>query len=220
MQYLQPLISAFKLSANPEKALWMKNYMKGQFSYFGLESKQRREIQRSFFNENTYPSAIDLFPVVFQLWEQAEREFQYCAIDLLQKFSKKYQKADIHSIEKLLLSKSWWDTVDGLAAWTCGSYFKLFPEQIRPVTSKWMKSGNFWLQRTCLLFQLKYKADADTELLESFIADLHHEKEFFIRKAIGWVLREYSKTNAAWVREYIQKQSMSALSYREASKYL
>jgi len=220
MEYLHPIIEAFLHGANQEKAPWMINYMKGKFDFLGLETKKRRVIQKEFFNTYGYPKPEELNEVVSHLWQLPQREFQYLAIDLLKKFEKKLQKEHIVLIEKLVLEKSWWDSVDGLAAWICGSYFQLYPSQIPVITRQWMNSGNFWLQRCCLLFQLKYKETTDTDLLESFIGKLHAEKEFFIRKAIGWVLREYSKTNPDWVRDFVKCQALSPLSYKEATKYI
>jgi len=123
-------------------------------------------------------------------------------------------------LEQLIVQKSWWDTVDGLASWIIGTYFQLYPQTVVGVTEKWMNSGNMWLQRTSLIFQLKYKKNTDTQLLSNYILRLADRKEFFIRKAIGWVLREYSKTNKQWVKNFIQTNKLSALSYREASKYV
>lgn len=220
MEYLVPLIGSFKAHANPEKANWMKQYMKGKFEFLGLETKIRRSLQKDFYKSEGYPAQDDLFQVVFSLWKLPAREYQYCAVELLQKFQKKLEVSDITHIEKLILTKSWWDSVDGLASWICGAYFQLYPEQVEKTTTAWIQSGNFWLQRSCLLFQLKYKDKTDTDLLERCIGQLHDEKEFFIRKAIGWILREYSKTNPDWVRAFVHRQHLSALSKKEATKYL
>jgi 3-methyladenine DNA glycosylase AlkD len=120
--------------------------------------------------------------------------------------------------EELITQKSWWDTVDALAAWQVGDYFKKYPDQIIPYTNKWMDSGNMWLQRTCLIFQLKYKEETDFELLKSLIIPLSDSKEFFIQKAIGWALREYSKLFPQRVMDFASNQPMAKLSYREATE--
>jgi 3-methyladenine DNA glycosylase AlkD len=99
-------------------------------------------------------------------------------------------------------------------------YFQKFPESKESITSAWNNSDNIWLNRSSLLFQLKYKTGTDTDLLGRYIKNLSSSKEFFIRKAIGWVLREYSKTNAAWVRDFIRDNKLAALSIKEGSKYL
>ncbi len=220
MEYLKPLIRLYQQNADPVKAEAQKKYLKDLFPFIGLSSQIRRDLQKTFYSENRYPDRDELFPVVFALWDMPEREYQHTALELLRRYQKKLVKNDIVFIEKLLVQKSWWDTVDGLAAWICGSYFKLFPEMRDEIIEKWMQSGNFWLQRTCLIFQLHYKEDTDTFLLENIIPRLADEKEFFIRKAIGWILRQYSKTNPSWVSAFVERQPLSGLSYREATKYI
>lgn len=220
MNYLEPLKEKFREAENPVKALQMQNYLKGQFSFYGIQKPVKTIIEKEFFKTYGLPSREKLFEVVFELWQLPEREYQHTAIMILQKFEKQLEEGDIINIEKLIVSKSWWDSVDGLSAWICGQYFKKFSHQIKPVTQKWINSGNIWLQRSSLLFQLKYKMSTDTELLSDYIVVLSGSKEFFIRKAIGWVLREYSKVNPEWVRHFISTHKLSPLSYREASKYV
>ena len=104
----------------------------------------------------------------------------------------------------MILNKSWWDTVDYIASNLVGVHFQKYPDLMYPVTEKWMNSGNIWLQRTSLLFQLKYKKKTDVMLMTNYIQQLQGSKEFFINKAIGWILREYSKTDGDWVRDYVE----------------
>jgi len=111
--------------------------------------------------------------------------------------------------------------VDGLAGWLIGDLFKRHPGLILPTTRDWMDSGNIWLQRSCLLFQLKYKRDTDLDLLFGFIATLSDHKSFWIRKAIGWILREYSKTDPSTVQKFVDAHpGLSGLSKREALKVI
>ena len=112
------------------------------------------------------------------------------------------------------------DTVDFLASNMVGMHFKRFPNLIPEYTSKWMASGNIWLQRTCLLYQLKYKENTNTSLLYSWIHSLMDSKEFFIQKAIGWILREYSKTAPAEVIDFIHNTNLKPLSKREGLKWM
>jgi 3-methyladenine DNA glycosylase AlkD len=141
-------------------------------------------------------------------------------MDLLDKYKKQLEVDDIVWIEKLIVTKSWWDTVDILATHLAGEYFKKHKNKIDLITNQWNNSDNIWLQRSSLLFQLKYKQNTNVFLLENYILNLKESKEFFIRKSIGWILREYSKTNPAWVIQFLQKNELSNLSVREASKYL
>jgi len=134
--------------------------------------------------------------------------------------SRKAGEGNIKDYQFLIINKSWWDTVDYIASNLVGPYFRIYPEKIAPVTSHWMESRNMWLQRTCLLFQLKYRGDTDTGLLTGFIEQLKDSKEFFIRKAIGWSLREYSKTNPEFVISFVRNNHLSGLSEREALKWI
>jgi 3-methyladenine DNA glycosylase AlkD len=218
--YLAPLIQRFESARDEERAMWLKKYLKNQFEFLGLDAFTRRSLQREFVHENGYPDHNKLNEFASFLWELPEREYQHVAVDILHKLENKLKRADIDWIESQLISKSWWDTTDGLSIWICGSYFRLYPEQIIPVTGRWIESGNCWLQRASLIFQLKYKMNTDTGLLAAYIETLSSQKDFFIRKAIGWVLREYSKVNPEWVRNFVARQPISGLSYREATKYL
>ncbi len=129
-------------------------------------------------------------------------------------------KKFIRLIEFMVTHKSWWDTIDYIAAWHAGKYFQNYPKEILPVTERWMKSSNFWLQRSALLFQLKYKSNTNFDLLTNYILRLKGEKEFFIRKAIGWVLREYSKTDSEKIKGFVASNDISNLSKTEALKWL
>ena len=120
----------------------------------------------------------------------------------------------------MIINKPWWDTIDFLAPKILGEYFKLFPEEIDKNIQKWISSNNIWLQRSSILFQLKYKETLNTQLLTKIILPLSNTKEFFINKSIGWILREYSKTNKDWVLDFIEKHKLSNLSIREALKHI
>lgn len=220
--YIKPLALSFEKQKNAERAAKMKKYMRGQYEYFGIAAPQQREIIREFLNKTGKPSEDILEDVVKSCWEQPQREFQYFAMLLLQKFVKKAEICRVDLYEYLVLDKSWWDTIDFIAANLVGPHFIKFPDSIVPYTEKWMDSGNRWLQRTAILFQLKYKKNTDLELLDKYIIQLAGSKEFFINKAIGWILREYSKTDANWVKNYVAENEtiLANLSQREALKWL
>ena len=154
------------------------------------------------------------------LWMKPQRETQYLSQELAMKYIKKFNKEDVVLIEFMVSHKSWWDTVDFIATKLLGEYFKMYPVQREIVIKKWLKSNNIWLQRSCLLFQLKYKEEVDTVFLSYVICSLLGSNEFFINKAIGWVLREYSKTNPGWVVDFVKTTELSALSKREALRLL
>jgi 3-methyladenine DNA glycosylase AlkD len=219
-EYLLPLKMAFEENANPSKAIQMKAYMRGQFEYFGISSPERRIIIAEHKKKYGLIPFEFLNETVKACWQEPEREFQYFAMEMLNKVSKKSKPETILLYEYIITEKSWWDTIDYVAANLVGRYFKKFPELIESKTTEWMDSGNIWLQRTCLIFQLKYKDQLDTELLESFILELKDSKQFFIRKAIGWILREYSKTNPEYVKYFVQNNKLSGLSRIEALKWM
>lgn len=218
MDYVRHLVEAFKAGEDPENAIKAKQYLRGQFESFGLSAPKRRSIQKEFFKRYNEQLQKELFGTVHYLWTLPQREFQHCGVDLLVKHMKLLMPENIEDIEKLIVTKSWWDTVDGLSVWICGEYFQKYPGKIPFVTDKWMSSGNMWLQRSVLLFQLKYKEKTDTGSLAKWIQQLTQHKDFFIKKAIGWILREYSKTNPAWVVSFVNKQPLSILSKKEALK--
>jgi len=218
--YLKPLITVMKANINTVNATKMKSYMRNKFDYLGIKSPQRREIMRDFIKEYGKPQQIDLTPIVEELWQLPQREFQYCAMDILIKNTRYLTKEDIELVEHLIMTKSWWDTVDLLASNLVGKLFQKFPELQEQYLPNWLESGNIWLQRTCLIFQLHYKKNTDVNLLFELIDKLKDTDEFFLNKAIGWALRQYSKTDATAVIDFVRKSKLAALSQREALKWL
>lgn len=210
----------FQNNSNSENALPMKAYMRNQFEFFGIKSMPRRELSVAYLKSKPLPEADELKKMVKELWKLPERELQYFAIELLIKSKKQWTSSDADFHLYLITHKSWWDTVDFLAGHIVGPWFKLYPGQIKPVTGSWNRSENIWLQRMSLLFQLKYKKETDTVLLTKYIQHLSRSKEFFVQKAIGWVLREYSKTNPAWVKKFLKENELMPLSKREAMKVM
>jgi 3-methyladenine DNA glycosylase AlkD len=220
MDFVTQLETDFRQQADRNIAVNQEAYLQNQFELYGLPTPLRKEIQKPFLLKENLPNKKELPHIITELWSKPQREFQYFAIDLNRKYLKKIEFQDIELFELMITNKSWWDTVDLIATNLVGAYFKLFPEQIIPVTKKWMNSDNMWLQRTCLIFQLKYKEEIDTDLLTDYILQLKDTKEFFINKAIGWILREYTRTNPEWVIDFVNKYELSNLSKREALKLI
>lgn len=217
-KYLYNLKRLFTRAKNPVNAVPMQNYMKNKFLYLGIKSPERKEIYKTFFNENGLPDYTKLETIIKELWMMPEREYQYFAIALFEKMIKNANPEIIDLLEYLIVHKSWWDSVDGIASNLVGTLFKNYPDLIDPITTIWMNSENIWLQRTCILFQLKYKKLTDFEILTKFILQVSDSNEFFIQKAIGWALREYSKTNPAAVIHFISNNQLKPLSVREGLK--
>lgn len=221
IEYLKPFEELLEQNADAENAKAMKAYMKGRFEYYGIKSPERRELQKQFLAEHNLPVPFD--PEVFlALWKANQREFQMFGLDLLRRQAKKVSEHDLALIEELIVTKSWWDTVDGIASWICGPYFLKFPEKTGPVTGAWAVSDNMWLRRTSILFQLGYKQKTNAEMLLNHIEKNLGSNEFFINKAIGWSLREYGKTEPDFVRDYVRsaESRLHPLSIREALKNL
>jgi len=216
---LNELIKVFYANRNDAEAERMSAYMKYNFPFLGIKKPKRADLEKEFRKQFIRAEKID-WNIIFDLWGLPEREFQYLAVNLLISSGKKLQKADIKKTERLIITKSWWDTVDAIAVNTAGEICRKYPDLKEDVMLKWSKSDNMWIARTAILFQLKYKEKTDTRLLKKIIADNTGSSEFFINKAIGWILRQYSKTNPEWVKEYIRQNQLHPLSVREGSKYI
>jgi 3-methyladenine DNA glycosylase AlkD len=208
----------FQSAMNPSNMGPMKAYMKNLFNFLGIKSPERAELLRPLLTRDKLPPSDEIWPVIHDLWNLPEREFQYAGMEVFSRYNRKVRESWIEYYTYMITNKSWWDTVDFIAATLAGNYFRYFPGKIPEVTGQWMQSGNIWLQRSCLLFQLKYKQSTDNGLLSSFIVPLSGSREFFIAKAIGWALREYSKTDPAWVLSFVESHQLQPLSHKEALK--
>lgn len=208
----------------------MKKYVREKFEFFGLKSPIRKSLAQECLK--TKPSGPqEVRDLVKVLWAKPQRELQYFAIEYLIKYFKTFGEeraefdANIDCVRNLVITKSWWDTVDMLASNTVGGLVRKHPDLGKPVMEEWINDDNMWLRRTALLHQIKYKTykeSTDEEMLFRFCSARAHEKEFFIQKAIDWALRSYAWTNGAAVKKYLlkNKQILSKLSYKEAAKHL
>ncbi|EPR65302.1 DNA alkylation repair protein [Cyclobacterium qasimii] len=220
LEYISVLEQEFSRYANKELALQQGAYLRNQFQFFGISTQHRRAIQSPFLHKAMLPPKTELHELVKVLWSRNEREFHYFAQELSLKYMKVIEKEDIHLYAHMVAHQSWWDTVDMIANKLMGNYFLLFPEEKESHINKWLRSNNIWLQRSALLFQLKYKDKMDLALLVKCIHHLLRSDEFFINKAIGWVLREYSRTDPEWVQEFVDDTALSPLSKREALRLI
>jgi len=213
------LSSDLNCNANPDKAPAMSAYMRDQFAFLGIPTPMRREICKPYFKAAKSDVRID-WKFIDRCWKEPRREFQYCAMDYLTQMKALLTPADVPKIKKLITQKSWWDTVDGLDV-IVGSIAARFAD-VKETLLEWSVDKNFWLRRAAIDHQLLYRDKTDTKLLERIILNNTGQTEFFINKAIGWSLREYSKTNPDWVRDFIgrHKNKLSPLSVREAGKYV
>lgn len=221
MDFITALEKEFIAQANTAQSSAMEAYMKNHFPFFGIAMPQRRAILKSVSAEYSDEIKANARTLAFQLYEKPQREFHYCAIELLlQNCSKKLQKDDIHWIEQLLLTYSWWDTVDTISKYLLGRYLVQFPEQTNMVIEKFSNASNIWLNRSTLLFQLDYKKNTNFSILEAVCEHFKESNEFFIQKAIGWALREYSKINPIAVQNYVINNNLKPLSKKEALRII
>ncbi len=220
-QIVEQIELALSEFANEKKAIQMKAYMKHYFEFYGVPSPQRKLILKEIWN--FYQSEIkrDWRQITIALWNGEYRECQMVALEIMGKCKSDLKIEDFALLEYLVLNKSWWDTVDYLATNIAGKLMKDNPALIISYNQKWINNENMWLNRTAILFQLKYKEETDFDLLKSNILKHKLSKEFFINKASGWALRQYSKFNAKAVREFLtENPDLPKLTIREASKYI
>lgn len=204
---------------NEDDAIAMSLYMRNKFKFLGIKSPKRKEIFKQIFENFKNNKEIDKEFVV-KFFNKDYREFQYIAIDYLIKMKKYFLKDDIFFIKDLIITKSWWDTVDIIASNLLGEICKKYPSLIDEQIVFWINDENMWLRRSSIIFQLRYKENTNLEILQKSIESNIDDDEFFIQKAIGWALREYSKTDYKWVLNFINNHNLSKLSKREAEKYI
>ena len=210
----------FEQNRNPINATPMKRYMRDKFEYYGIKSPQRRALSKQIIQEKGLLFGDELKQLCLECYQDDYREIQYFANDLIEKTAKKLDASFLDLAETLITTKSWWDTVDLLATKLVGALLLRYPELMVPYTSKWMASNNMWLQRTALIFQLPYKEQTRTDLLFKYILQLADSKEFFINKAAGWALRQYSRTDPMEVEAFIHSHDLAPLTVQEGLRLL
>ena len=217
-EYTCLLIESLASEANPERAASMKAYMRNQFEFFGIPAPRLSQVARPFYEKGIRPDVEDIERIILELWNEPQRELQFVAMKLLEKYKKELTDRHFDLLEKMIIQYSWWDTVDYIASTLVGHLVKSYPEKGREMIEKWRYSGNMWLVRTCIIHQLKYRDEVDEALLFSLIKENSSDNEFFIRKAIGWALRQYGKYKPERVRYFVENHELSGLSRREALK--
>lgn len=207
----------FEANGNNDNALAMKAYMRDQFEFYGIKANERRSIFRQAISQHKEEVKKDCRNIAKQLYRSKYRECHMCAMEIIAKELKKnFTKNDILLIEFLITENAWWDTVDFIAKHILGQYLKLFPEKIDAVIDNFSNSDNLWLNRSTILFQLGYKEETDAKRLFQQCRLFKDSDEFFLRKAIGWALREYAKTNPEAVLEFVNTTPLKPLSRTEA----
>ena len=216
---LTDLLEELEAAKDPKKAGPMEAYMRHQFSFLGVAAPERNKLYKKYFPEAKKTKIID-WDFVDTCWEKESREYQYVAANYLKAMQSYLTENDLPKLERLVVTKSWWDTVDILDR-VVGSLVYDHPE-LEEIILKWGLSDNIWLRRVAIDHQLLRKEKTNVQLMEKILLHNLNQTEFFINKAIGWALRDYSKTNPTWVAGFIEKnkERMADLSIKETSKYL
>jgi 3-methyladenine DNA glycosylase AlkD len=219
-EWYELIVSAFSKKADPLKAVEMRNYMRGKFEFLGIQKPTRSMIQKELLQTYGIPTISVVEELTGLLWKTDEREFQYAALDLMSIHAKKLPLSFIKTLEYLILTKSWWDTVDLLSSKLAGNWCLSFPEREEEIINHWINHENLWLNRSALLYQLSFKDKTDSARLFFLITKKIGSKEFFIQKAIGWSLRQYARTSPEKVLEFVNQVQLQPLSKREALKHI
>lgn len=209
----------FEEKEDKENAAQMAKYMRNQFVFYGLPTPKRKAVYKDFLKEEKKSGQID-WAFLDRCYEDEHREFQYLVCDYLTVMDNFLTYDDIPRIKVYIKCKSWWDTTDSLDR-VIGQ-IGLRDSRVDALMLEWSLDDDFWVRRVAIDHQLCRKEKTNTELLEKILVNNFGSDEFFINKAIGWSLRDYSKTNPEWVRAFVEKHAdrMSKLSVKEAGKYI
>lgn len=217
------LRSGLAAAAEPGRAEPMRAYMKSAMPYYGVPSAEMRRVSRSVFAAYPLPDFETWTRATLVLWREARRrEERYAAIELTgdRRYQSHQKFAALPMYEEMIVTGAWWDYVDPLAGHRIGGLLRTYPAKMKPVLRRWAKGGDLWKRRSAILSQLTFKAETDLELLYACIQPNFGDPEFFIRKAIGWALRQYAWTNPEEIRRFVRthEAKLSPLSRREALK--
>jgi 3-methyladenine DNA glycosylase AlkD len=217
---MERLVAAFEPHRDPTRAAQMSAYLREQFPFLGIMKTERVALMREALAGLDRPTELDLAAVAAACWKRPEREYQYAGAWFLRRHARILGPGFIGDAERLIVTKSWWDTVDDLAANVVGSLVRA--HELGGEMDRWIGSANFWLARAAILHQLRYRAGTDDVRLFGYCRRRGSDTEFFIRKAIGWALREYTKTDHRAVLAFLREHGaeLSPLSRREAVKWI
>lgn len=219
--FLQRLGASFEEHRDPARAEEMSAYLRGQFSFIGIAAPARGPLIRAALDGLRKPTERDLADLGLACWRRREREYQYAACFTLRRHAGVLGPGFIDVAERLITTRSWWDTVDELAGHVVGPLVRRHPE-LGGTMDAWIDSKNIWLARTAILHQTRYKHATDARKLFGYCRKRASDTDFFIRKAIGWALREYAKTDPTAVKHFVRRNGavLSGLSKREALKHI
>lgn len=215
---IQAVRTGLEELADPVKAPEMQAYMKSDMPFLGVQKPRRAALLRSLPRIEDRDEWLD---TVQTLWREATfREERYVALSL--SGDKRFQSVQLMPwFDEMIVTGAWWDFVDEIASHRVGPLLRSSPEVIRPLMLKWSTDEDRWRRRTSIICQLGAKGATDVELLTACIDANVDDRDFFLRKGIGWALREFAKTEPGWVRAFVEaRPGLSPLSRREALKHL
>lgn len=224
-QLLSAVRTGLAAAGDAGRAVDQQRYMKSALPYRGVRMPDIQRLCRAVYAEHVLPDRASWETAVRTLWDEAAfREERYAAIALTghRAYASYQGPGTLPFYEQLIVTGGWWDYVDDLAIRRVGPILRTDPVVVAPVLREWSTDDDMWRRRTSIIAQIGSEADTDLELLTDCMAANLGHREFFVRKAIGWTLREYAKTDPEWVRRYLADQGevMSGLSRREAGKHL
>lgn len=225
VSFMHPLVEQVRIdlqnAADPEKAVIMQAYMKTDQPFYGIQAGPRKKMFRNAARRFRMLERHEYEEIVLDLWQGTYREEMYQGLEAAEYFKKYRDETSWPLYEQLVMTSTWWDTLD----WIAGRLISPLVRKHRRFEAnlvQWTRSDHLWARRASLLAHLHHKQETNTHLLASTILSLSHEQEFFIRKAIGWILRDYAYTDSEWVKTFVEvhAESLSPLSRREAMKHI
>ena len=224
MTLLKSLRVKLIAASDADRASQMQAYMKSEMPYHGVPAPEVRAFCKEVFAPLAFASAKDWEREVRAIWDGAKfREERYAAIALTGvRQARPFQTPEAMALyEKLVVEGAWWDLVDEIATNRVGPILRGYPKPMTALMRRWSKDANMWKARTAILSQCRSRDETDLDLLYACIEPSIASKEFFLRKAIGWALREYARVDMAEVKRYVKKNEgrLSGLSKREALKH-
>ena len=225
-ELLAAVAASFRAAADADRAAAQRAYMRDQFPYLGITTPEQRRLAKAVLKGSALrgaaqPTTADCVTLAVHCWKLPEREFRYFAVDYLVTNVKRCDSSLLPTVRTLITTDSWWDTIDPLATRVVGPLVAADPGLVATMDA-WVRDENLWIVRTAILHQLHYKVATDEQRLFEYCALQAGHPDFFIRKAIGWALREYAYTAPDAVRAFLDRErdKLSPLSVREAAKHL
>ena len=219
-EFVEKAQQLFESHSTTERAPQMKAYMKDRFEFLGLSRPERNEIQKKLLPLFPITDSKTLETVVRKLWKLKFREYHYLAMDIMASKKKLIPELDFDFFNFLVEKNTWWDSIDTICSKVIGPYYLVHKNEYKKDMKVWWQSENFWKRRVCIIFQLTYKNKTDLDFLSKRILENAASKEFFLQKAIGWSLREYTKTDPKWVIDFVERNELKPLSRKEALRLI